>query len=220
MFEDKEKKVKRLIDEHMDKVGGCLGCFKKCIEAFLQGELQEAEAIHEDCDYAETEADIIRRKIADSLFSGAFLPLVRKDIYILSESIDEIANSAEKASDMVVFQRPEVPPEYADRILDIVGATMEMFRNFREAIARFLPGEDLGETSEYQFIHEAISDLIDMESTIDKKEEMLMRDIFRSEMPLAQKIQLERCVQRITAISDKIEDAADRLNVLIISEKL
>ena len=36
---------------------------------------------------------------------------------------------------------------------------------------------------------------------INQKEEMLMRDIFKSEMPLARKIQLERCVQRISAIS-------------------
>jgi len=59
-----------------------------------------------------------------------------------------------------------------------------------------------------------------MESEIDQKEEALIRDIFSSDLPLAQKMQLETFLRRTTSISDEIEDAADRLNVLLIGEKI
>ena len=109
MFTEKEKKVKELIDEHVEKVGNCLECFKGCFEAFLQGDRARAESIHENFDYAETEADILQRKICDHLYSGAFLPIDRKDIFMMTESVDKIPNKAESASDVVVYQRPEVP---------------------------------------------------------------------------------------------------------------
>lgn len=220
MFTEKERKVKELIDLHLEKVENCLGCFKSCVEASFKRNLEAAEQIHENCDYAESEADIIRRKIADSLYSGAFLPLARKDIYMLSEAIDEIANSAERASDTAIFQQPDIPSQYLSGFLDIINQTYEMFVSFRAAVSKFMPNETFHDYDHLPFIRERISAVIDMESEIDRKEERLLREIFSSELMLAHKIQLETFLRRITSISDKIEDAADRLNVLLIGEKI
>jgi len=220
MYSEKEQKVKELIDLHLEKVGNCLECFKGCVEAFFKGDIKLAEDIHENCDYAETEADIIRRKIADNLFSGAFLPLARKDVYMLSEAVDEIANTAEKASDTVVFQRPEVPTHYMGGFFEIIETTITMYKSFREAVGKFMPDETFHDYGHLPFIREKISSVIDMESEIDQKEEALIRDIFSSDLALAQKMQLELFLRRMTSISDQIEDAADRLNVLLIGEKI
>lgn len=220
MFTEKERKVKKLIDLHLEKVESCLSCFKSCVEASFKKNLEAAEQIHENCDYAESEADIIRRKIADSLYSGAFLPLARKDIYMLSEAIDEIANSAERASDTVVFQQPDIPSQYMKAFFEIIEKTLSMFTSFREAVAKFMPDETFHDYDHLPFIRQRISAVIDMESEIDQKEEALIRDIFSSDLPLAQKMQLETFLRRTTSISDEIEDAADRLNVLLIGEKI
>jgi len=220
MYSEKEQKVKELINLHLEKVDNCLQCFRGCVVAFFKGETATAESIHENCDYAESEADIIRRKIADSLFSGAFLPLARKDIYMLSEAIDEIANTAERASDTVVFQRPQVPSPYIEAFFEIIEDTIAMYRCLREAVGRFMPDETFHDYDHLPFIREKISLVIDMESKIDHKEEKILREIFASDLSLAQKIQLEALLRRITSISDEIEDAADRLNVLLIGEKI
>lgn len=220
MFADKEKKVKELIDEHVHKVGGCLECFEGCFEAFLQGDRANAESIHENCDHAETEADIVRRKIGDDLYSGAFLPIARKDIYILTEYVDEIANKAEAASDMIVSQRPNVPDDYKKVLQEIVEITSKMFGVFQEAVALFEPYETLQADDSLAAIREKITSIGVMESEVDNLEETLMRTIFQSDLPLANKIQLERFLRRITHISDVIEDAAERLYVLVIRERI
>jgi predicted phosphate transport protein (TIGR00153 family) len=220
MFTDKEKKVKELIDEHVRKVGGCLECFKECFEAFLQEDRAKAESIHEDCDYAETEADMVRRKIGDDLYSGAFLPIARKDIYMLTESVDEIANKAEAASDMMVSQRPNVPDDYRKVLQEIVEITSKMFDVFQEAVALFEPYETLQADDSLAAIREKITSIGVMESEVDNLEETLMRTIFQSDVPLANKIQLERFLRRITHISDVMEDAAERLYVLVIRERI
>jgi len=220
MFSEKENKVKKLIDEHVEKVGDCLHCFKGCFEAFLQGNRGRSEAVHENCDYAETEADILRRHIGDHLYSGAFLPIERKDIYMMSESIDKIANKAETASDVVVYQRPGIPEGYKKTLLDIVETVVKMFGIFRDAVRLYAPYETLQTSDNLAAIGEKITAIGVMESEIDKQEEALMRTIFDSDTPLANKIQLERFLRRITEISDVIEDAADRLYVLVIRERI
>lgn len=220
MFTEKEKKVKELIDEHVEKVGNCLECFKGCFEAFLQGDRARAESIHENCDYAETEADILQRKIGDHLYSGAFLPIDRKDIFMMTESVDKIANKAESASDVVVYQRPEVPEDYKKTLLDIVQTVAKMFGIFHNAVRLYAPYETLQTSDNLTAIRQEITAIGVMESEIDKQEESLMRKIFDSNLPLANKMQLEGFLRRMTDISDVIEDAADRLYVLVIRERI
>jgi len=220
MFTEKERKANKLIDEHVEKVGGCLGCFKGCLEAFLQGDRAGSESVHENCDYAETEADILRRKISDYLYSGAFLPIERKDIYMMVESVDKIANKAETASDVVVYQSPEIPDDYKKIFREIVETTYEMFRILQEAVGLYGSDNALKTEDNLASIREKVKSVGVMESEIDKKEEALMRTIFQSELPLANKIQLEIFLRRITEISDIIEDAADRLYVLVIRERI
>jgi predicted phosphate transport protein (TIGR00153 family) len=220
MLTDKEKKVKELIDEHVRKVQGCLECFKGCFEAFLQGDPAEAESIHANCDHAETDADMVRRRIGDDLYSGAFLPIARKDIYMLTEYVDEIANKAEAASDMIVSQRPNVPDDYKKVLQEIVDIMSRMFGVFQGAVALFEPYETLQADDSLAAIREKITSVGVMESEVDNLEETLMRTIFRSDLPLANKIQLERFLRRITHISDVMEDAAERLHVLVIRERI
>jgi len=220
MITEKEIKVKELIDEHVNKVGECLGSFKDCFEAFFQGDRERSQSIHANCDHAETEADILRREIGDYLYSGAFLPIERKDIYMLTEFIDKIANRAETASDVVVYQTPEVPEDYKKTLHEIVETMVEMFRILQDAVRHLTYDATLESEENLAAMREKISLVGVMESEIDKKEEVLMRTIFRSELPLANKIQLERFLRRVTEISDVIEDAADRLYVLVIRERI
>ena len=220
MLTEKERKVKELIDEHVHKVGECLGYFKGCFEAFFQGDRAGAQSIHENCDRAETEADMLRREIGDYLYSGAFLPIERKDIFMMAEFVDKIANNAETASDVVVYQSPEVPEDYKKILHEMIETMAEMFRVFLDAVRLFGPYDPLNTHDVLAAIREKIRAIGVMESEIDKKEEALMRTIFRSELPLANKIQLERFVRRVTEISDVIEDAADRLYVLVIRERI
>jgi len=95
-----------------------------------------------------------------------------------------------------------------------------MFGIFRDAVRLYAPDETLQTSDNLAAIQEKITAIGVMESEIDKQEEALMRTIFDSDTPLANKIQLERFLRRITEISDVIEDAADRLYVLVIRERI
>jgi len=220
MFTEKEREVKELIDKHVQKVGECLDCFESCFEAYFLGEFAKAQTIHESCDHIETEADVQRREIGDHLFSGAFLPIERKDIYMMTEFVDKIANKAETAADVVVYQSPEVPEDYVKTLREIIETIMEMFSIFQDAVRLFAPYDALQVHDVLAAIKEKIRTIGVMESEIDRKEEALLMTIFHSDLPLANKIQMDRFLRRVTEISDVIEDAGDRLYVLVIRERI
>ena len=64
----------------------------------------------------ETQADLIRHEIRNKLYYGAYMPLLREDIYKLVECIDMVANSAEKCCDFFLNQRPVIPDFFKTRI--------------------------------------------------------------------------------------------------------
>ena len=116
----KEKEVIDLIEKHADKMEECLSTAIKTIQAYLEDNLDAAKTLARQTDKIESDADLIRHEIRDKLYYGAYMPLIREDIYKLVECIDMVANSAEKCCDFFLNQRPVIPdflkPEYLERL--------------------------------------------------------------------------------------------------------
>jgi len=112
----KEKEVIELIKKHINTAEECLGTVMEAVETYLKGDIPEAKSLALKVDEIETQADFIRYKIRDKLYSGAYLPMVREDIYNLIEGIDRVCNAAEACCDFFLDQRPEIPeglkPQY------------------------------------------------------------------------------------------------------------
>ena len=95
----KEKEVSDLLSQFLDEVEKCLNKTDKTINAYINGTLKEAKHLARDVREIETETDVLKYTIRDKLYSGAYLPLIREDIYKLVESLDKVANAAEACSD-------------------------------------------------------------------------------------------------------------------------
>ncbi|MCK5721331.1 MAG: DUF47 family protein, partial [Gammaproteobacteria bacterium] len=84
----KEKAVDELILKHLDMVEDCVKTSRKAGEFYLQDDISQAKVHARSSQSLESQADLIRHDIRDKLYSGAYLPLLREDIYKLVESID------------------------------------------------------------------------------------------------------------------------------------
>ncbi len=101
----KEKKVIEHILKHLDLVEETLKTGIRTIEFYLEGNISEAKVLARKVRSTESEADIVRYETRDKLYSGAYLPLLREDIYKLIESIDKVANAGEACCDFFLNQR-------------------------------------------------------------------------------------------------------------------
>ncbi len=211
MFYRKEKEVNKLILKHLEEVDNCLMTALKTVEGYLTSNVQEAKSLAIEVDQIETDTDSIRREIIGKLYSGAYLPSLRSDILHLVEHLDKIANGAEACCDFFLDQRPEIPEEMKNNFFKIMENSISSFVPLKEAIGSFFTDKFDIET-----IREKAKEVGIIESAVDKEEWDTTRDIFNTELDYGHKIHLKLCLESIVEISDRAEDAADELEIIII----
>ncbi len=94
----KEKEVLELIEKHAEKVEECMLSTFSTLQAYLNDDITIAKNLARQTDNLESQADLIRHQVRDKLYMGAYMPLLREDVYKLVESLDMVANTAEQGS--------------------------------------------------------------------------------------------------------------------------
>lgn len=211
MFYRKEKEVNKLIVKHLEMVDTCLTTALKTVEEYLNDNIEEAKVLAIKVDKCETDTDCVRREIIGKLYSGAYLPSLRSDILHLVEHLDKIADGAEACCDFFLDQRPEVPKEMRQIFLKIMQHSISSFIPLKEAISSFFTNKFDIET-----IREKAKEVGEIESAVDKVEWDVTRDIFKTELDYGHKIHLKMCVESMVEVSDRVEDTADELEIIII----
>jgi predicted phosphate transport protein (TIGR00153 family) len=210
----REKEVRALILQHLDKVGEVVARAREVLDDYLAGRLEAAKAGAIGVDHLETDADGLRRAVGDFLYHGAFLPIFRSDIHELVEQLDRIAGRAEDMCDFLLGQRPEIPAGLHDALRQIPAQTQQAFAALHEAITVFFT------TGEERVIRDRLKIVGVTESAIDAIEWKVTREIFTSDLPLASRIHLKQYLTALTVISNQIEDTGDQLEILHIGSSL
>lgn len=215
-----ESNARDMLDMHINMVGNVLNTSLKTIILYLQDDIVKAKKNARLVDKLETEADNILRDFTRCLCAGAFLPLFRKNIFQMVVSVDDVANAAEAACDFCLSQRPEIPKALRGAFDDITHANMEMFPLLSEAVENLKLGT-FGRAADDEMLFQKVVTNISMhESNIDDLEWKLTRDIFNTDLPLANKMHLQALLSHITKVSDLIEDVSDRLYIMFTREAL
>lgn len=204
----KEKKVIELIIKHLEKVEECINNSIKTIEFYIEDNVSEAKAWARKTRSNESEADVIRYEIRDKLYLGAYLPLLREDVYKLVESIDKVGNAAEACSDFFLNQRPLIPDEMKPRFREVSTESLGIISSLKLAVLCYLKGDCKLET-----VRDHTREVGLQESRVDKLEWDLTKQIFISEIDFAHKTHLKHCLNGIVEVSDRAEDAGDQLEL-------
>jgi predicted phosphate transport protein (TIGR00153 family) len=204
----KEKAVDELILKHLDMVEDCVETSRKAGEFYLQDDLSRAKVNARNSQSLESQADLIRHDIRDKLYSGAYLPLLREDIYKLVESIDRVANAAEACCDFFLNQRPAVPEEMKSHFLAVTRESLGIMVSLKLAVLCYFKGDCKIET-----VRDHTREIGLQESRVDKLEWDLTKEIFISQMDFAHKLHLKLCLDSIVEASDRAEDAGDQLEL-------
>jgi len=211
-FFQKEKKVIELLTKHLDTVEECLNLGIKTIKEYLSGDIKEAKVLAKQVDAIETQADIIRYEIRDVLYSGAYLPRLREDIYRLVESVDEVANAGEACCDFFLNQRPKIPEALQVMFFAAVQESLGIIQPLKHAIVCFLKGECPVEVSRQHAKEVGLK-----ESDVDQIEWDLTKEIFTmTTIEYSHKIHLKLCLNSIAKVSDQAKDASDQLDLVIL----
>jgi len=214
-FFKKEKEVVELVLRHLEITEKCLSTAAMTVDAYIRGVIDEAKTLARQVSSLESEADLVRYEIRDKLYSGAYLPLLREDIYRLVEAIDKLANAGEACCDFFLNQRPSIPEGLNASFLKVSGESLGIIGTLKAAVQCFFSGECRSEV-----VREHTKEIDQIESRVDKLEWDLTKSIFTASLDHSQKIHLKLCLNSIVEVSDRAEDASDQLDLAILKSMI
>ena len=204
----KEKEVITLINTFLKEVENCLVTSEKTIRIYLEGDVKKAKGLARQVRELETQADVCRYDIRNKLYTGAYLPGMREDIYKIVESIDKVANAAEACCSFFLNQRPVIGDDMIPYFVTIAKEALGCRKPLKDAAVCFFNSE-----CSMDEIHQYTQQVSFIESDVDKSEWDLTKLIFTSSIDYCQKIHLKLSLDSIAEISDRAEDAADQLEL-------
>ena len=176
------------------------------MEQYLKGDIESAKQSAKAVISLESETDALKHQLRDVLFSGAFLPNIRSDVYRLVDSVDKVANMGETTSHFVVYQRPVVPEYFHDDIIEVCKLCLSCYEELQGGLKCFFKPK-----GEIELLRGHASEVGDLETAVDNLQADFTRKIFESAMGMGEKIHLCQLLKYVTRIADRSEDAADEL---------
>jgi len=131
---------------------------------------------------------------------------------VLLSLADEIANLAESVASYIVLTRPQIPGFMEEGLNKIVSATLDTFQPLEEILKEFQKGSDN--------LLQLARSVGDMEQKVDRLQWELTKSVFKSDLPLAEKLLLKEFIDKIAAISDQIEDVSDRFEIMLVKRPI
>ncbi len=208
----KEKKVAELAMHYLGIVDDCVASARECVDAYLEGDLERADAARIKTSTLESDADTARRDIGDTLHSGAYLPLIRGDIYSLIDALDSVPNAAEACCGFLVGQRPQIPETLKEKFRELAHATFDILSPLDKAVKRFFKPK-----GKIDAIREQTKAVGVQETAVDRLEWDLTTALFGDDsLDLSVKIHAKRAILQIVEMSDRAEDCAEQLELVAV----
>jgi len=211
-FWRRRDEVRDLVFDHLACVSTALHAFEQATRAyFVNGDQEKAAELALETHRAEGKADDIRRAVEKAMITGALLPPSRRQILEVVERADTLANAAEASLDSLLLQQVRVPEPAVPSILGILEESLAIFKEVECCIQALFAGKP----------DEALrcADRIEQaEGRVDQKERNILKQLFSMDIDLAEKLHVTGYLADLVKISDRAEDLADRV-ALIVAER-
>jgi predicted phosphate transport protein (TIGR00153 family) len=195
-----EQKVVEKMRSHITLLCSACDCFKNALES-------ESKNLMRDVADLEREGDSIRREIISDIYEGAFLPYFRPDLCKFVEVVDGVFDAVKNTASY--YREISLPEELRQECIQVAllnERTCEMLLLTFEAMLR---GEDLREKTLAIRIYEKKVD--DIKLALFRDAKTVAVDGFWEGKILAD------FISGLTSISDIIEDAADQLQIILVT---
>ena len=201
----------KLSQRHLSKINDLTKTFRKFVEAFVKGNLDDMRKLYEDIFDMEREADNEKEKIIIEVSKGPFHPIDREDIMRLVLTMDDIAANIKSASRKMLYSNPEsVPTDVKNEFLKLGDMIIEIVSRLETALDALIKGS---------------KDTLKLADSVEREEEEI--DDFRVELiakilkwgdetgKLSSLLMLKEAVENLENASDKAEDVADIIRGII-----
>ncbi|MEN6328857.1 MAG: TIGR00153 family protein [Methanobacteriaceae archaeon] len=211
----RESLVEKHFKEHARLVYECVLKLQELMPLFYQGDFDSLEDKVHEMSLLEHEADEVRRVMEIEFFKGAFLPFDREDRIILAELVDTVADITQETAYSICLSRVQFPSQFEDDYREMVDAVCETARVLKECVDML--DDDLAQAIAKAHEVETKEEVVDrIERRILKK----LYDAYRNgDFGILKLIELKNTAVRLGDITDRAEDASDRVLIMVAKRR-
>ena len=212
-IQKKEKKIVEDIKKHASTVADTVKSFMKALDLYLDGNTDESQNQTKHVHKLEAEADDYRRKIDREMYEGAFMPSIRESLFITVDAVDDVANEAETTGDILTLIQPDIPKEIVDDLREMGKLTVICAEKLTEGVNNLFENINL--------VFDQMKEVEYYEGAIDKYVWSSLQKVFK-ELKIkkfSEKLLLRELILHINFISNKMEDASDKLDIIALKLK-
>jgi uncharacterized protein len=208
-FTSKQRKIESQLTQYRQQVSLCVAGFQESIGLYcLNNDRDELRQGFLRVHKTESCADDIRREIEVMMYSKSIFPESRGDIMGLLESLDKVPNQVESALQMLLTHHMEIPAEFHSSVEQIVTICRRCVETLLNAVDKLF--------TDFTNATVAIGNVDELESAVDHLEAELIDKIFQStNLDGVTKLMLRDLVVKISSISDRAENAGDRIRIIV-----
>jgi hypothetical protein len=212
LFWKTERKIQNEFENYLQQAEECVALFRKAMDIyFTEGLGKNFTELVGQTHHAEHKADNRRRDIEMSMYDKELIPESRGDIMGMLEAIDLVPNQCESILYQIWTESMVIPRDYHEELSQLIAANTQAVDHLC-VIARALFRNP-------RSISQGASLVVDSEAASDEIERHLLKKIFDSDMEKSDKILLKDLIQEVGAISDRAENASDRLRIISVKRQ-
>lgn len=207
-------KTIKLIDRFLDKIDEGNLIFKEGVKNYLNGNKESFVDNLKTLSTLESEADIARRKIENTLYTQSLMPQLRGDIMRLLEELDNIIDLAKTNLYQFDVEVPFIPTELNQDLIKLTELSVSSVESLIPATRSYFRDPDS--------IKEKLHRVYLYEKEADKMADSIKRKVFQemNNLKLSEKFHLRYFTLHIEILSDEAQRAADLLTIMAIKRSL
>lgn len=210
----KEKHIVENIKRHVDFVVETVKEFVSALIYRLDGDIEQSKHYTKLIHKREKEADSCMREINKEMFQGAFMPSVREVLFIALDFIDKVANESEKGGDFLTLIDPDVPDLIKENLKKMAELTLLCADKLKDGVYNLFEN--------IQVVFDDTREIEHLEGEVDKYVWKSIEAVFKKidGLKFSQKMMLRELILRVNSITNRMEDASDRLDIIALKLRI
>ncbi len=201
-----QRQIQAQLDDYLDNLNAIALDMRRAIGAYLNHDLGEFSRLFARINELEHHLDTLRRDIEADIYGRRLLPDTRGDILGLLENLDKIPNRMQTVTREIKLEKIQIPEILEQSLTKLADRGVEIVQVLVRTIRAFLNSpNDVKKGVKRLSDHEHEGDVIEQQAVALTFED--------TSLELAQKLQLQRLIERLGSICDMAEDMGDRIMI-------
>ena len=211
MMLKKEREVNFLLEKHLDEIKEWLKVSSDALSSYLSDDIEKINHLLLSKNQIHTSLEAGRQEIWDKLCNGAYLPVMRGDLYGIVKSVGKIADAATLSCETFLYLQPVIPIKIKNELATIVRMVFFLFRPIHESVLYYLRGDDV-----LKVIKKNVDEFLVKRAEVNALASNLKNQIYSSNLDYWQKSHINDCMQSILSISTQSAETNDQIQLIMV----